>query len=118
MSGRRYHAGVAAEEAIARHYEALGATILERRLRTPEGEIDLIAERGDLLIFIEVKQRGRAGPDSPISQKQWHRLGLAAEFYMMHHTSMTGATRMCRFDAAIVGPDGTFEVIENARIEH
>ncbi|MEM7237909.1 MAG: YraN family protein [Pseudomonadota bacterium] len=118
MSGRRHHAGLAAEEAVARHYEAKGATILERRLRTPEGEIDLIAEQGEMIIFVEVKHRKRLGPDSPITQKQWQRLGLAAEFYMMSGTSMTGATRMCRFDAVIVGPDGTFDVLENARIEN
>lgn len=117
MSGRRYHSGLAAEAQVAQHYERQGAVIVERRLRTPEGEIDLIAEQGGLLIFIEVKQRKRMGPDSPISQKQWHRLGLAAEFYMMSRTSMTGAPPACRFDAAIIGADGRLEVIENARID-
>ncbi|MEM7176994.1 MAG: YraN family protein [Pseudomonadota bacterium] len=117
MTARRHHAGLAAEDRAARHYEALGAEILERRLRTPEGEIDLIARLNGMLIFVEVKQRKRRGPDSPISPKQWQRLGLAANFYMMHHTGMTGATPPCRFDAAIIGADGRMEVIENARME-
>ncbi|MEM6905944.1 MAG: YraN family protein, partial [Pseudomonadota bacterium] len=102
MSSRRYRAGLAAEDQVARHYEALGFTIAARRLRTPEGEIDLIAERPGLVFFIEVKARKRLGPDSPISEKQWQRLGLAAESYMLRHT-MTGATPLCRFDAALVG---------------
>ncbi|MBY8976684.1 YraN family protein [Rhodobacteraceae bacterium NNCM2] len=117
MSGRRFHAGLAAEDQAARHYEKQGATILERRLKTPEGEIDLIARLGEMLIFIEVKQRKRLGPDSPISPKQWQRLGLAANFYMMQVTSMTGAAPLCRFDAVIIGADGRLEAIENARID-
>lgn len=117
MSGRRYHAGLAAEAQVARYYEAQGGTIRERRLRTPAGEIDLIVEIGTMLVFVEVKARKRLGPDSPISEKQWQRLGLAAESYIMHHTSMTGAAPLCRFDAALIGPDGSLEVIENARIQ-
>ncbi|MEM1277559.1 MAG: YraN family protein [Pseudomonadota bacterium] len=116
MSGRRFHSGLAAEDQVARYYEAQGAQILERRLRTPEGEIDLIAQLPHCLIFVEVKARKRHGPDSPISEKQWQRLGLAAEFYIMHRINMTGPTPVCRFDAALIGPDGTLEVIENARM--
>lgn len=117
MTARRFHAGLAAEDRAARHYENIGAEILERRLRTPEGEIDLIVRLGEMLIFVEVKQRKRLGADSPISAKQWQRLGLAANFYMMHHTNMTGTAPLCRFDAAIIGADGRMEVIENARME-
>ncbi|MEM8790034.1 MAG: YraN family protein [Pseudomonadota bacterium] len=116
MSGRRFHAGLSAEEQVARHYEAQGARTLERRLRTPEGEIDLVVELPGILVFVEVKARKHHGPESPISEKQWQRLGLAAEFYMMHRISVTGATPVCRFDAALIGPDGRLEVIENARM--
>ena len=37
-----------------------GWTILERRLRTPVGEIDLVARRGRTLAFVEVKARASA----------------------------------------------------------
>ncbi|MEM7508878.1 MAG: YraN family protein [Pseudomonadota bacterium] len=118
MSGRRYHAGLAAEAQVARYYEARGGTIRERRLRTAAGEIDLVVQTGTMLIFVEVKARKRMGPDSPITEKQWQRLGLAAESYMLNYTSMTGAAPLCRFDAALIGPDGSLEVIENARIQY
>lgn len=39
---------------------AKGFSILERRFKTPAGEIDLIAKRGPLLVFAEVKARGTA----------------------------------------------------------
>ena len=116
MSGRRFHAGLSAEAQAAAHYQSLGAEILEQRWRSPAGEIDLILRLGSMLIFVEVKARKRFGADSPISQKQWARLGLAAESYMLHYTEMTGATPLCRFDAALIGPDGELEIIENARI--
>ncbi len=37
-----------------------GFSILERRFKTPAGEIDLIARRGPLLVFAEVKARASA----------------------------------------------------------
>lgn len=113
-SARRHHSGLAAEDAAVRHYEARGCRVLERRLRTPEGEIDLVLDDGGMLVFAEVKQRRRGlGADSPISSRQWRRLGNAALWYMMIGPNK-GAPRACRFDAAIMGPDGRLEVIENA----
>src|ERR1700761_3885302 len=46
-------AEASAEAALARD----GWTVLARRLRTPSGEIDLIAERDEVLAFVEVKAR-------------------------------------------------------------
>ena len=117
MSGsRRHHAGLAAEDAAARHYEARGGQVLARRLRTPEGEIDLVVDIDGLLIFVEVKARSRPiGFDSPIPERQWRRLGNAALHYMMTRQQETGRIPFCRFDAAIMAPDGRIEVIENAR---
>ncbi|MET5012204.1 YraN family protein, partial [Burkholderia pseudomallei] len=37
-----------------------GWTILDRRVRTPAGEVDLIARRGSLVAFVEVKTRKSA----------------------------------------------------------
>ena len=57
MSGAvSYHAGVAAEAAVARLYETGGTPITARRWRSEAGEIDLIARNGAEIIFIEVKQ--------------------------------------------------------------
>jgi len=42
-------------------------------------------------------------------------LGNAATWYIMRHQEMTGTCPFCRFDAAIGGPGGTLEIIENAR---
>ncbi|MFN8732880.1 MAG: YraN family protein [Hyphomonadaceae bacterium] len=44
--------------AFVRHLK--GYTIVGRRVQTPAGEIDLIARRGNVLAFIEVKMRQQA----------------------------------------------------------
>jgi putative endonuclease len=55
------------ERLAARHLEAGGYCIAERNHRTREGEIDIIARRGDTLAFVEVRIR------------RGQRMGCAAE---------------------------------------
>jgi putative endonuclease len=109
-----WHSGSAAEDAVARRYQAMGATVLHRRLRTPGGELDLVLEKDGRTIFVEVK-RCRAGDDRPVSQRQWGRLANAALHYMMRAQNETGVQPVCRFDVALAGPDGQLRIIENAR---
>jgi len=49
--------GRQAEAAAALWLQLKGYRILERRARTPNGEIDLVAAKGKMLIFVEVKSR-------------------------------------------------------------
>lgn len=116
MTGsRRHRSGLSAEYQTIRHYESLGATLLEHRLRTPPGEIDLIFLQQGRLVFVEVKARKHALHQSPISPRQWQRLGLAAQSYILDYQSSKGEIPECRFDAALIGPDGRLEIIENAQ---
>ncbi len=111
-----YLSGLSAEEQAARAYERRGAEILERRHRSAAGEIDLILREGETLVFAEVKKRRtRATAAESISERQWQRLGLAASRYMLVESEKTGPVRGCRFDAVLIGADGSIEIIENAR---
>ena len=57
-----------------------GWSILDRRVRTRAGEIDLIARRGNLVIFVEVKARSTiAGLDMAIDERRLSRVADAAE---------------------------------------
>ena len=56
MSARTY--GAAGEAFAASALEAEGYRILERNWRSGRSEIDLIAQRGDIIAFVEVKTRG------------------------------------------------------------
>ncbi len=49
--------GRAGEDAAAAYLASLGFRILERNLRGPGGEIDIVAEDGGTIVFIEVKRR-------------------------------------------------------------
>lgn len=45
------------EDVAARHLEAAGLAVVERNWRCPEGEIDIVAWHGPVLVFCEVKTR-------------------------------------------------------------
>jgi putative endonuclease len=49
--------GASGEEVAARLLEKDGFAIVDRNWRVLEGEVDLIARRGDLVVFCEVKTR-------------------------------------------------------------
>lgn len=53
----RAHLGKEAEEKIATNLRALGFKIVERNYRKRHGEIDLIATKASLMVFVEVKMR-------------------------------------------------------------
>ncbi len=104
LSERRPHysgagaLGARGEEAAARHLESLGYRILERRFRTRAGEIDLVAEEEDTLVFVEVKSRPALGfgrPSEAVDARKRGRLARAAAIYLM----LRGLPdRPCRFD--------------------
>ena len=49
------------EDEAVQYLEEQGLHILERNFRTREGEIDIVAEDGGVLVFFEVKFRSSAG---------------------------------------------------------
>ncbi|SDY21914.1 YraN family protein [Citreimonas salinaria] len=108
-----YHAGLAAEEAVARDYERRGLHIIARRWRGQAGEIDLIARDSDTVVFIEVKaSRDFDRAMSHLGPRQVARLWAAAEEYA--GTLASGSLTDMRFDVALVDGQGSVRVIENA----
>tara|TARA_R110000787_G_C13162316_1_gene419748 strand:+ start:35 stop:406 length:372 start_codon:yes stop_codon:yes gene_type:complete len=60
-----------------------GYRILATRLRTPVGEIDLIASKGRIIAFVEVKARARRDHAlGAVSPAGWQRISRAADFWM------------------------------------
>jgi putative endonuclease len=105
-----HHSGLAAEDAAARAYLAEGGQVRAARWRCPEGEIDLVVELPDEIVFVEVKAR-KAGAAAAVTPRQWARIGAAASRYLAERTD---GTRPCRFDLALVDRFGRLERIENA----
>ena len=55
MSTPRMALGALAEDIAARSLESRGYTILDRNFRRPWGELDIVAKKGDTVMFVEVK---------------------------------------------------------------
>ena len=77
-------------EALAALYLRLKAyRVIARNFRHPAGEIDIVAVRGPVIIFVEVKHRG-AGPAGleAVTPRQWQRIGVAARVFVGRHESL------------------------------
>ena len=65
------------EDVAARHLEAEGFVVLERNWRCEQGEIDIVARDGDVLVVCEVKTRSSVRHGSPfeaVTERKLHRL--------------------------------------------
>ncbi|MBK3731805.1 YraN family protein [Azospirillum brasilense] len=80
-----------------------GYRILESRLRTPMGEIDIVARRGDTLAIVEVKARGDWDTaNEAVNARQRGRLARAAHAYLGANPQYAGY--VLRFDVMLVTP--------------
>ena len=71
-----------------RHLESSGYTILDSNYRTRSGEIDLIAEKDGVLVFVEARtRRGTVfgSPEESITAQKRSRLIQTAEEYIQLH---------------------------------
>ncbi|MFC3612386.1 YraN family protein [Lutimaribacter marinistellae] len=108
-----YHAGLSAEESVARAYEHLGMSIINRRWRGCGGEIDLIARDGATVVFIEVKKsRSLARAAERLSPRQMERIQCSAAEFL--EGEPLGSLTQSRFDAALVDAKGEIQIVENA----
>jgi putative endonuclease len=95
--------GLSAESRAAAYLIAKGYRILARRFKTPVGEIDIVARRRSVLVFVEVKARERlADAAESIGRRQQQRIIAAAEFWLAGHPD--DAMSAMRFDVVLVTP--------------
>jgi len=108
-----HHAGMAAEHRIAQDYERRGFSVARRRWRGTGGEIDLIVQDGNGLIFVEVKKsRCLHRAAESLSLRQMQRICASAEEYL--GCQPNGSLTEVRFDVALVDGQGDMQIIENA----
>ena len=91
MTTQKQAFGQWGEDTAATYLERNGYTILGRNFHTAHGEIDIVASKQAVLIFIEVKTRSShsfAYPeDSVTKSKQAHMLSAAEEYLQSHPES-------------------------------
>ncbi|WP_371818980.1 YraN family protein [Roseococcus sp. SDR] len=93
--------------------QAEGWQMLAERHRTPEGELDLVAEKDGLLAFIEVKARPSWREAAfALTPRQQSRLTAAAEIWLAQNPGH-GACGI-RFDVMLVAADGSVRRITDA----
>ena len=98
-----FRLGISAESRAAAFLIAKGYRILARRFRTPVGEIDIVARRRKLLVFVEVKARERLDEAAwSVTDRQRARIVAAAELWLAAHSDR--AIEDIRFDAMLVSP--------------
>ncbi len=89
--GRNQSIGRWGEEEAARYLSARGYRILGRNLRTPYGEIDLLAQQGRQLVFVEVKTRTSRAygmPEAAVTLRKREHLLASAQHYLQMHPEL------------------------------
>jgi putative endonuclease len=93
--------GALAEQAAAKYLQKQGLMLVTSNYRCRFGEIDLIVQDGDALVFVEVRQRRNAnfgGASASIDRYKQAKLIKAAQ----HYLSSLSHTPPCRFDAVLM----------------
>lgn len=106
--------GQEGEAEAERYLRRKGYRIVARNVRSSLGELDLVAEDGQTLVFIEVKARRSGEFGGAIHavhrQKQQKLARLASQFLAQRHWM----ERSCRFDVVLLQATDTAEL----RVEH
>lgn len=93
------------EDRAARYLKRHGYKIIDRNVRAGRGELDIVAQRDDILAFVEVKayQKREQGLLA-VHEDKCRRLRSAATAYLGRSPQFTGL--QCRFDLIILTPRG------------
>jgi putative endonuclease len=108
--------GQEGEVAAERYLRRKGYRIVAKNLRSSLGELDLVAEDGRVLVFVEVKARRTGEYGGAIHavhrRKQEKLIQLASQYLARHHLS----NRICRFDVVLLqGTDTSAPLIEHIK---
>ena len=78
-------------------------TILDRNYRVQGGEIDIVAQRGHLIVFVEVKARADLETAAlAITPQKQRRIQRAVHHWLARHPRSTGCA--LRADAILIAP--------------
>lgn len=119
MTTRRQRLGRRGEEIATRRLRASGYRIIDRNRRVSSGEIDVVAEDGHTLVFVEVRAKGSRSAGSPeesIDARKRQRLIATAEEYLQEN-GLDGRDWRIDLVAVELAPNGDVmraDVIKNA----
>ncbi len=111
MKSNRQRIGIWGEQLAAEKLRSAGYEILEQNYRTPYGELDLIARKGDLYLFIEVKTRTSRAfglPEAALTRRKREHILQSIEHYLQEHPEIDCDWRVDVF--AIQGKPGASDL--------
>lgn len=76
------------ENVAAQFLSEHGCQIIEKNVRTPDGEIDIVVKNGNELIFVEVKTRRNilhSYPEEAVNDEKLEHIEAAAGWYLLKH---------------------------------
>lgn len=97
MFTRKQISGIKGEDLAVSLLRKKGYKIIERNFRIRGGEIDIIAQDGDILVFVEVKARSSEEFGSPleaITYRKMKSLIKTAQFYKIKNPNLPEAMRI------------------------
>ncbi|MHB8769489.1 MAG: YraN family protein [Syntrophales bacterium] len=109
--------GKRGEELAAAYLVEAGFRIVERNYRCRFGEIDIVAEEGETLVFVEVKSRRSAAYGGPLLAVDARKQGKISRISLHYLAERNLGHRPARFDvvAVMLLPAGQrIELIRNA----
>ncbi|HYW77725.1 MAG TPA: YraN family protein [Gammaproteobacteria bacterium] len=112
---KRAERGARAESQAADWLKRKGLKLLERNVRSRFGEIDLVMEDDDTLVFVEVRYRSRddyGGAVASVTPAKRARLQRAIGVYIASHPK--AGSRNLRADVVAISGQGNVEWIPNA----
>lgn len=98
-----FNRGISAESQAAAWLVGQGFRILSRRFRCAAGEIDIVAGKRFLIVFVEVKARASLDEAAwSVTERQRARIAAAAEIWLANNPK--AQYRDLRFDAILIAP--------------
>ena len=117
MTYARQELGIRGEKLAVEELERRGYAILARRYRTEGGEIDIVADDGGTLVFVEVKARADAefgtAAEAVTPWKQRRLIRMARDYLTRERI----LDRPCRFDVVAImfdTPEPSIELFQSA----
>lgn len=107
---KQYESGLSGEALAEQYLCRKGMTLVARRFRGADGEIDLIMQDGKTLVFVEVKARPQARAGSglmAVTPAKQRRMTHAAMSFLLEREWME---RLVRFDVVEITRDGILHV--------
>jgi len=96
--------GKAGEEIALEFMKKKGYTLVCKNFSTPLGEIDLIVQKGDALVFVEVKAYSSKElcAVEKVDQRKREKISRVAEVFLLKNSKLLSKIREIRFDVITV----------------